>query len=58
MTRGHRINEKNKRGVDGRMSYIEDMHEIVNIVTEWITSRGTILVFLLLSLLKDVYRLR
>lgn len=41
MTRGHRINEKGIRGADGRMSYIEDMHEIVNIVTEWITTRGT-----------------
>lgn len=41
MTRGHRINEKGIRGADGRMSYIEDMHEIVNIVTEWITNRGT-----------------
>lgn len=41
MTRGHRINEKGIRGADGRMSYIDDMHEIVNIVTEWISSKGT-----------------
>lgn len=41
MTRGHRKNEKGIRGADGRMSYIEDMHEIVNIVTEWITTRST-----------------
>lgn len=42
LTRGHRVDEHGVRGADGRMAYTEDMHEFVNIVTEWISSKGTI----------------
>lgn len=41
LTRGHRVDERGIRGADGRMGYIEDMHEFVNIVSEWISSKGT-----------------
>lgn len=41
LTRGHRKNERGIRGADGRMGYIPDMVELVNIVTSWITSHGT-----------------
>lgn len=41
LTRGHRKNEKGIRGGDGRMSYTDDMHEMVNIITHWITSKGS-----------------
>lgn len=41
LTRGHRKDERGIRNADGRMGYIPDMAEFVNIVTEWITSRGT-----------------
>lgn len=41
LTRGHRKDERGIRGADGRMGYIPDMAEFVNIVTEWITSNGT-----------------
>lgn len=41
MTRGHRVDDKGIRGADSRMTYIEDMHEMVNIITEWITNRGS-----------------
>lgn len=40
LTRGHRKNEKGIRGADGRMSYIPDMNELINIITDWITSKG------------------
>lgn len=41
MTRGHRIDNRGIRGADGRMSYIEEMHEMVNIISEWISTKGT-----------------
>lgn len=41
LTRGHRKNEKGIRGADGRMSYIADINELINIVTEWISNKGT-----------------
>lgn len=41
LTRGHRINEKGVRGADGRMGYTDDMHEMVNIITGWVTSNGS-----------------
>lgn len=41
LTRGHRKNERGVRGADGRMGYVPDMADLVNIITEWITSRGT-----------------
>lgn len=37
---GHRIDERGIRGADGRMGYVDDMHIMVNIITEWITSNG------------------
>ena len=41
LTRGHRKDEKGRRGADGRMSYISDIESFITILTEWITSRGT-----------------
>lgn len=41
LTRGHRKNSAGIRGADSRMSYIPDIVELVNVITEWITSRGT-----------------
>ncbi len=41
MTKGHRKDKRGIRGADGRMSYIPDMNELVNIITEWIASKGT-----------------
>lgn len=41
LTRGHRKDARGIRNADGRMGYIPDMAELVNIVTEWITSHGT-----------------
>ena len=40
LTRGHRKDDKGIRGADGRMSYIPDMNELINIVTGWISSKG------------------
>ena len=42
LTRGHRVGENGIRGADGRMAYTDDMHEFVNIITEWITTKGTV----------------
>lgn len=41
LTRGHRKDEKGVRGADGRMSYIADINELINIITEWISNKGT-----------------
>jgi hypothetical protein len=41
LTRGHRKNQKGIRGADGRMAYIPDINELVNIITTWISNRGT-----------------
>ena len=41
LTRGHRKDERGVRGADGRMAYIPDITELVNVITAWITSRGT-----------------
>lgn len=41
LTRGHRKNELGIRGADGRMAYIEDMNELINIITGWISNKGT-----------------
>lgn len=41
LTRGHRKNAQGIRGADGRMSYIADIRELINIITEWATSQGT-----------------
>lgn len=41
LTRGHRKDEKGVRGADGRMSYIADINELIDIITEWISNKGT-----------------
>lgn len=41
LTRGHRKNEKGIRGADGRMSYVADINELINVITEWISNKGT-----------------
>lgn len=41
LTRGHRKDEKGLRGADGRMAYIPDINELVNVITEWISCKGT-----------------
>lgn len=38
---GKRKDERGIRHADGRMSYIPNMNELVNIITEWITVHGT-----------------
>jgi len=40
LTRGHRKNDKGIRGADGRMAFTDDINELVNIITDWITSKG------------------
>lgn len=52
LTRGHRKNENGIRGADGRMSYIPDLHELINIVTEWIALKGSM--FNLYVVLRDL----
>lgn len=42
LTRGHRKNEKGIRGADGRMAYIPDMNKLINVITNWISNKGTI----------------
>lgn len=41
LTRGHRKNDEGVRGADGRMAYVADINELINIITEWITIKGT-----------------
>lgn len=41
LTRGHRINDKGIRGADGRMAYVPDINELVDVVTKWIANKGT-----------------
>lgn len=41
LTRGKRINEKGIRGADSRMAYIADIEILLNIITKWIVSKGT-----------------
>jgi hypothetical protein len=41
LTRGHRKDEKGIRGADGRMAYIPDINELINIITDWISNKGT-----------------
>ena len=41
LTRGHRKDEKGIRGADGRMAYIPDINDLINIITEWISNRGS-----------------
>lgn len=41
LTRGHRKNEQGIRGADGRMAYISDINELINVITTWISNKGT-----------------
>lgn len=41
LTRGHRKNEQGIRGADGRMAYIEDIDKLINVITKWISQKGT-----------------
>lgn len=41
LTRGHRKNEQGIRGADSRMAYIEDINSLINIITKWISNKGT-----------------
>jgi hypothetical protein len=41
LTKGHRKDERKIRGADGRMAYISDINELINIITEWISNKGT-----------------
>lgn len=43
LTMGYRKNEKGIRGADGRMAYIPNLHELINIVIEWIGANGTMI---------------
>ncbi|HCK24196.1 MAG TPA: hypothetical protein DHW31_05300 [Bacteroides graminisolvens] len=52
LTRGHRKNANGIRGADGRMSYIADIRDLINIIVEWVASRGTM--FELYSKLRTV----
>lgn len=40
LTRGHRKNDKGIRGADGRMAFTGDINQLVNVITDWITSKG------------------
>lgn len=41
LTRGHRKGADGIRGADGRMSYITEINELINIITNWISSKDT-----------------
>ena len=42
LTRGYRKDVRGIRGADGRMSYIADIRDLINIITEWAASQGTV----------------
>ncbi|MCR6637991.1 MAG: hypothetical protein NVV82_03095 [Sporocytophaga sp.] len=51
LTRGQKLNENGIRGADSRMAYIQDMEEIMNLITKWaFESRNY---FELYSLIRD-----
>ena len=52
LTRGHRKNEQGIRGADGRMAYINDINDLINIITKWISNKGTM--YDLYSQLRDL----
>lgn len=52
LTRGHRKNEQGIRGADGRMAYINDINDLINIITRWISNKGTM--YDLYSQLRDL----
>jgi len=41
LTRGHRKGVDGIRGADGRMSYITEINELINIITNWISTKET-----------------
>lgn len=41
LTDGCRKNEKGIRGADGRMAYSSNMEELINIISQWISEKGT-----------------
>lgn len=41
INRGAKKDEKGIRGSDGRMAYVEDLTEAINIVADWMSSKGT-----------------
>lgn len=41
LTGGHRKDETGIRGADGRMAYIPNIHELINMILEWISEKGT-----------------
>lgn len=52
LTDGHRINKDGVRGADSKQAYSNNMHELVNILTEWASTRGT--TFELFTKLRDI----
>lgn len=52
LTRGHRKNEQGIRGADSRMAYIKDINDLINIITKWISNKGTM--YDLYSQLRDL----
>lgn len=43
LTAGHRKNDQGIRGADGRMAYIPNIHELINMILEWISENGTMI---------------
>lgn len=43
LTAGHRKDEKGVRGADGRMAYIPNIYEFINMILEWISENGTMI---------------
>ncbi len=41
LTRGRRKDERGIRGADGRMAFTDDINELINIITHWISAKGT-----------------
>lgn len=41
LTRGRRKDERGIRGADGRMVFTDDINELINIITHWISAKGT-----------------
>lgn len=42
LTRGHRKDKTGIRGADSRMSYITELDQFINIITDWISTKGTL----------------
>ena len=41
LTRGRRKDERGIRGADGRMAFTDDINALINIITHWISAKGT-----------------